>query len=190
MRSCSGWGLPSRPRRRDRWCALTAPFHPCPQRATEAAAPVGGLLSVALSVGSRPLGVTQHPALWSSDFPRATASATARRRKRRRVTRDHLGDSEPRILSSILLTSRSACALSARGTARKLTEASRAAAARAAAWSGFRPSCLTRYSPVIWRTTSSESMHTVSGLAPCRAADSRPAIRARYSATLLVAVPR
>src|SRR5882672_10554269 len=33
MRSCSRWGLPSRPRHRDRWCALTAPFHPCPQRA-------------------------------------------------------------------------------------------------------------------------------------------------------------
>jgi hypothetical protein len=27
------------------------------------------LLSVALSVGSLPLGVIQHPALWSSDFP-------------------------------------------------------------------------------------------------------------------------
>jgi len=27
--SCSGWGLPSRRRRRLRWCALTAPFHPC-----------------------------------------------------------------------------------------------------------------------------------------------------------------
>src|SRR5204862_7571711 len=34
-----------------------------------ARAPAGGLLSVALSVGSRPLGVTQHLALWSSDFP-------------------------------------------------------------------------------------------------------------------------
>src|SRR6185503_1830651 len=32
MRSCSRRGLPSRPRHRDRWCALTAPFHPCPQR--------------------------------------------------------------------------------------------------------------------------------------------------------------
>src|SRR5512134_2042593 len=42
-----------------------------------AAPPVGGLLSVALSVGSRPLGITQHPALWSSDFPRGTASGTA-----------------------------------------------------------------------------------------------------------------
>ena len=31
---------------------------------------IGGLLSVALSVGSPRLGVTQHPALWSPDFPR------------------------------------------------------------------------------------------------------------------------
>ena len=38
---------------------------PAPSRA------IGGLLSVALSVGSPPLGVTQHPALWSSDFPRS-----------------------------------------------------------------------------------------------------------------------
>ena len=30
---------------------------------------IGGLFSVALSVGSRRLGVTQHPALWSPDFP-------------------------------------------------------------------------------------------------------------------------
>jgi len=35
----------------------------------------GGLLSVALSLGSLPLGVTQHPALWSSDFPRAAPEA-------------------------------------------------------------------------------------------------------------------
>ena len=46
-------------------CALTAPFHPCraPSRAR------GGLFSVALSVGSRPPGVTWHPALRSPDFP-------------------------------------------------------------------------------------------------------------------------
>jgi len=31
----------------------------------------GGLLSAALSVGSRPPGVTWHPALWSPDFPPA-----------------------------------------------------------------------------------------------------------------------
>ena len=29
----------------------------------------GGIFSVALSVASRRLGVTQHPALWCSDFP-------------------------------------------------------------------------------------------------------------------------
>ena len=28
-RSCSEWGLPSRSGRPERWCALTAPFHPC-----------------------------------------------------------------------------------------------------------------------------------------------------------------
>ena len=27
---CTAWGLPSRPRHRGRWCALTAPFHPYP----------------------------------------------------------------------------------------------------------------------------------------------------------------
>ena len=41
------------------------------------APPVGGLLSVALSVGSRPLGVTQRLALWSSDFPHGPASSAA-----------------------------------------------------------------------------------------------------------------
>ena len=37
-------------------CALTAPFHPCQHRFRH----FGGLLSVALSVGSRPPGVTWH----------------------------------------------------------------------------------------------------------------------------------
>jgi hypothetical protein len=32
---------------------------------------VGGIFSVALSLESLPLGVTQHPASWSSDFPHA-----------------------------------------------------------------------------------------------------------------------
>ena len=35
----------------------------------------GGLLSVALSSSSPRLGVTQHPALWSPDFPPAAPSA-------------------------------------------------------------------------------------------------------------------
>lgn len=49
----------------DLWCALTAPFHPyLAQR--------GGLFSVALSLGSPPLDVIQHPALCSSDFPQTT----------------------------------------------------------------------------------------------------------------------
>ncbi len=30
---------------------------------------LGGIFSAALSVGSRPPGVTWHPALWSPDFP-------------------------------------------------------------------------------------------------------------------------
>ena len=34
--------------------------------------PAGGLFSVALSVGLPRLGVTQHPVLWSSDFPHPT----------------------------------------------------------------------------------------------------------------------
>ena len=50
---------PSSPKTR---CALTAPFHPYP-------ALPGGLLSVALSVGSPRLAVSQHRALWSPDFP-------------------------------------------------------------------------------------------------------------------------
>jgi hypothetical protein len=49
----------------DARCALTAPFHPC-----LCLAAIGGVLSVALSVASRRPGVTRHPALWSSDFPR------------------------------------------------------------------------------------------------------------------------
>src|SRR5882757_2145994 len=50
-------------------CALTAPFHP--YRTPSACAPeaLGGLLSVALSVGSRPPGVTWHLIRRSPDFP-------------------------------------------------------------------------------------------------------------------------
>ncbi len=51
-------------------CALTAPFHPYQHAA-------GGLFSVALSVGSRPPGVTWHFALWSPDFPLPLRRVTA-----------------------------------------------------------------------------------------------------------------
>ncbi len=57
----------------ERWCALTAPFHPyLIRRAFAHPAAIGGLLSVALSVASRRLAVSQHPALWSPDFPPPT----------------------------------------------------------------------------------------------------------------------
>ena len=40
------------------------------------AIPAGGILSVALSVGSRPPGITWHLALWSPDFPPGRSVAT------------------------------------------------------------------------------------------------------------------
>jgi len=49
----------------DRWWALTSPFHPYPSLEWR-------FVSVALSVGLPLLGVTQHPARWSSDFPPAS----------------------------------------------------------------------------------------------------------------------
>lgn len=60
--SCSGWGLPSEPVSRPlvRSYRTVAPLPPAG----------GGIFSVALALGSPPLGVTQHPALRSSDFPR------------------------------------------------------------------------------------------------------------------------
>ena len=57
------------------WCALTAPFHPYQTRCTAVIRSVhgpGGLFSVALSLGSPPLDVIQHPALRSPDFPPPT----------------------------------------------------------------------------------------------------------------------
>src|SRR5262249_30313143 len=48
---------------------------PLPAASALPQTPVGGLLSVPLSVGSRPPGVTRRPALWSSDFPHVAASA-------------------------------------------------------------------------------------------------------------------
>ncbi len=68
---CTGWGLPSR--------RVTAPlvrsyrtFSPLPATADGR---LGGVLSVALSVGFPRLGVTQHPALRCPDFPRDLAAA-------------------------------------------------------------------------------------------------------------------
>src|SRR4051812_15578732 len=41
-------------------CALAAPFHPCRPAVRERTEGLGGLLSVALSLGSPPPGVTRH----------------------------------------------------------------------------------------------------------------------------------
>jgi len=67
---CSGWGLPSQASHLACWWALTSPFHPYLFRVLTRAA-IGGLLSAALSLASRPVGVTDHPVLWSPDFPLA-----------------------------------------------------------------------------------------------------------------------
>ena len=65
--SCSRRGLPCRRVLPPARCALTAPFHPYPL--TSLHRKWGGIFSVALSVGSRPPGITWHLALWSPDFP-------------------------------------------------------------------------------------------------------------------------
>jgi len=79
-----GFTLP--PRLRGARCALTAPFHPylAPPRGG-----AGGIFSVALSVDSRPPGVTWHPALRSPDFPprRSSPGAVAARRLSGRLPR-------------------------------------------------------------------------------------------------------
>ena len=67
--SCSGWGLPCRRRCRRRGALLPHHFTLTIRVPTVAGTRIGGIFSVALSVGSRPPGVTWHPALWSPDFP-------------------------------------------------------------------------------------------------------------------------
>ena len=75
--SCTGRGLPSRPVTRTAGELL-------PHRFTLARTPegaVGGLLSVALSVGLRRLDVIQRPALRCPDFPRPVASRAYEKRR-------------------------------------------------------------------------------------------------------------
>jgi len=65
---CSRWGLPCRPCYQGRGALLPHRFTlagPCRLRTKD----LGGLLSVALSVGSRPPGVTWHLIRRSPDFP-------------------------------------------------------------------------------------------------------------------------
>jgi len=76
-----GWGLPGQP---VTWLPVRSyrTVSPLPLRPirpfTAWIRCEGGLISVALSLGSPPLEVIQHPALWSSDFPRAPSLATIR----------------------------------------------------------------------------------------------------------------
>ncbi len=76
--SCSRRGLPCHRRCRRRGALLPTPFHPYRPSAHDACSAMeqrlrapgfGGMFSVALSVGSRPPGVTWRLALWSPDFP-------------------------------------------------------------------------------------------------------------------------
>ena len=62
--SCSRWGLPCRGMLPPARCALTAPFHPY----FEPSPVRSGIFSVALSVDSRPPGVTWHPAAGARTF--------------------------------------------------------------------------------------------------------------------------
>lgn len=75
--ACSGWGLPSR-----RVAATlvvsytTVSAFPFTRRVSTQ---VGVFFSAALSVGLPRLAVSQHPALWSPDFPHACAGAQVAR---------------------------------------------------------------------------------------------------------------
>lgn len=60
IRSCSRWGLPCRSRCRARGALLPHPFGLARNRQKNLEGPPGGLLSVALSLGSPPPGVTRH----------------------------------------------------------------------------------------------------------------------------------
>ena len=64
IRSCSGRGLPCHCRCRQRGALLPHHF-----TLANAIRRFGGIFSVALSVGSRPPGVTWRPDPWSPDFP-------------------------------------------------------------------------------------------------------------------------
>lgn len=61
IRSCTRWGLPSR--------QVTLPLVRSYRTVSSLPQKCGGLFSVALSLRSPSLAVSQHPALWSPDFP-------------------------------------------------------------------------------------------------------------------------
>ncbi len=70
---CTGRGLPSPAGHPADWWALTPPFHPYPPGSH----PAGGIFSVALSLRSPPVAVSDLPALRCPDFPPRMLSAAA-----------------------------------------------------------------------------------------------------------------
>ena len=75
--SCSEWGFPSPRTVTSRAVRSYRTISPLPSNPEIS---LGGILSVALSVGSRPPGITWHLALWSPDFPPRRSVATAAER--------------------------------------------------------------------------------------------------------------
>ncbi len=75
IRACSGRGLPRRRSPGSRAWALTPRFQPClclPAHPSVRRSPaIGGLVSVALSLGLPRVAVNDLPTLWSPDFPPA-----------------------------------------------------------------------------------------------------------------------
>jgi len=80
--SCSGRGLPCRRTLPPARCALTAPFHPYRPPHPYGRDVLGGLLSVALSVDSRPPGVAWRRALGARTFLHACAQRLPGRLRR------------------------------------------------------------------------------------------------------------
>jgi hypothetical protein len=99
------------------------------------------------------------------------------------------GRRRPAAASIASFASRSACAFCSRGTCSNRIASNRDARTRASACSGCNPGCLTRYSPRICFTTSSESERIRTRRWPFARAHSSAARSPRYSATLFVATP-
>ncbi|EWM13836.1 hypothetical protein KUTG_04140 [Kutzneria sp. 744] len=95
---CSGWGLPSHPGHPGCWWSLTPPFHPYPAASRRP----GGLFSVALSRGSPRVAVSNHPALWSPDFPRRRTGARRRGRPADSSASTSLVRARPRVWNGLV----------------------------------------------------------------------------------------
>ncbi len=100
VRPCSRWGLPSRPGCPDRWCALTAPFHPYLCRANPTigglslCGPIREVAPAWLAPAPLPFGA---PTFLDIDpASRCDAAVTRMARRRRHPNRDSGGVSRRR----------------------------------------------------------------------------------------------